>query len=152
MNVFFEQTRVGSLSINDRRQFPFQYSKKWLTSPDAFQISISLPMQEEIFPHNKVKSFFSNLLPEAAVRILIAKQLGISDKNDFMLLKRIGGECAGAQEKLALFYRVSVCIKSLINKVFSSDQKKMFQKGQKKGIKIEERTITIIFSGSPIFM
>ncbi|SDT85061.1 type II toxin-antitoxin system HipA family toxin [Desulfobacula phenolica] len=96
LNVFFEQTRVGSLSINDRRQFSFQYSKKWLTSPDAFQISISLPMQEEIFPHNKVKSFFSNLLPEAAVRILIAKQLGISDKNDFMLLKRIGGECAGA--------------------------------------------------------
>jgi serine/threonine-protein kinase HipA len=43
-----------------------------------------------------VKSFFSNLLPESAVRKLISKQLGISDKNDFMLLKRIGGECAGA--------------------------------------------------------
>ena len=96
LNVFFEQTRVGSLSINDRRLFLFQYSKKWLTSPDAFQISISLPMQEDIISHDKVKSFFSNLLPESAVRILIAKQLGISDKNNFMLLKRIGGECAGA--------------------------------------------------------
>jgi serine/threonine-protein kinase HipA len=96
LNVFFEQTRVGSLSINDRRQFSFQYSKKWLTSSDAFQISISLPMQEDVVSNDKVKSFFSNLLPESAVRILIAKQLGISDKNNFMLLKRIGGECAGA--------------------------------------------------------
>ena len=95
LNVFFGQTRVGSLNIDDRRLFSFQYSEKWLTSPDAFQISISLPMQEDIFLHDKVKSFFSNLLPESAVRKLIAKQLGISDKNDFMLLKRIGGECAG---------------------------------------------------------
>ncbi len=96
LNVFSGQTRVGFLMIDDSRLFSFQYSKEWLTSPDAFQISISLPMQEDIFPHDKVKSFFSNLLPESAVRKLVAKRLGISDKNDFMLLKRIGGECAGA--------------------------------------------------------
>lgn len=96
LNVFFGQIRIGSLSINDRRQFSFEYSKNWLASPDAFQISISLPMQDDILPHDTVKSFFSNLLPESAVRKLISKQLGISDKNDFMLLKRIGGECAGA--------------------------------------------------------
>ena len=70
LNVFFEQIRVGSLSINDRRLFLFEYSKEWLTSPDAFQISISLPMQEDIISHDKVKSFFSNLLPEPAVRKL----------------------------------------------------------------------------------
>ncbi len=96
LNVFFDQTRVGSLSINNRRQFSFEYSREWLESPEAFQISISLPMQEDRFPHDTVKYFFSNLLPESAVRKLISKQLGISDKNDFMLLKRIGGECAGA--------------------------------------------------------
>jgi len=96
LNVFFGQIRVGSLSIDSRRQFSFEYSRKWLDSPETFQISISLPMQEGGFPHDTVKSFFSNLLPESAVRKLISKQLGISDKNDFMLLKRIGGECAGA--------------------------------------------------------
>ena len=96
LNVFFKQIKVGSLCINDRRLFSFQYSKEWLDLSDAFQLSISLPMQEEIFSDDKVKSFFSNLLPESAVRELIAKRLGISDKNDFMFLKRIGGECAGA--------------------------------------------------------
>jgi serine/threonine-protein kinase HipA len=68
LNVFFEQIRVGSLGINDRRLFSFQYSKEWLSSPDAFQLSISLPMQEGIFTDDKVKFFFSNLLPESAVR------------------------------------------------------------------------------------
>ena len=80
LDVFFEQTRVGYLTIDDRRLFSFQYLKEWLTSPDAFQISISLPMQEEIFSHDKVKSFFSNLLPESSVRKLVSKRLGISDK------------------------------------------------------------------------
>jgi len=96
LNVFFVQTKVGSLSINDRRLFSFQYSMEWLGSPDSFQLSISLPMQEDMLSDDKVKSFFSNLLPESTVRELIAKRLGISDKNDFMLLKCIGGDCAGA--------------------------------------------------------
>lgn len=69
LNVYFEQTRVGFLSINDRRQFSFQYSKEWLTSPEAFQISISLPMQEKIFSNDKVKFFFSNLLPSARTEV-----------------------------------------------------------------------------------
>ncbi len=96
LNIFFEQTRVGSLAIDGKGMFSFQYDRQWLTSPDAFQISVSLPMQEDAFSHDKAKSFFSNLLPESAVKTFIAKKLGISDKNDFLLLKRIGGECAGA--------------------------------------------------------
>ena len=36
------------------------------------------------------------LLPEEANRALIAKSFGISKNNDFALLDRIGGECAGA--------------------------------------------------------
>jgi serine/threonine-protein kinase HipA len=96
LNVFFGQVRIGSLSINSRRRFSFEYSRQWLESPEAFRISVSLPLQEGAFPHDTVKSFFANLLPESAVRKVISKQLGISDKNDFMLLKRIGGECAGA--------------------------------------------------------
>ena len=57
LNVFFGQTRVGSLGIDDRRLFSFQYSKEWLASPNAFQISISLPIQEDVVSNDKVKSF-----------------------------------------------------------------------------------------------
>ena len=96
LNVFFGQALVGILSIDDQRDFLFQYSKKWISSSHAFHLSISLPMQEGVFSNDKVKSFFANLLPESAVKDLIAKRLGVSNKNDFILLKRIGGECAGA--------------------------------------------------------
>jgi serine/threonine-protein kinase HipA len=40
--------------------------------------------------------FFAGLLPEEDSRTLIAKSFGISDKNDFALLEKIGAECAGA--------------------------------------------------------
>lgn len=96
LNVFFKQTLVGILNLDDERKFSFSYSGKWLEAPDAFPLSISLPLQDDTFPDYKVRPFFANLLPESAVRGLIARQLGISEKNDFLLLKRIGGECAGA--------------------------------------------------------
>jgi len=96
LNVFFEQTLVGIIRLDDKRLFSFQYSKNWLEASDSFQLSVSLPMQKAIFPDDKARPFFANLLPESAVRELVARQLGISEKNDFMLLKRIGGECAGA--------------------------------------------------------
>jgi serine/threonine-protein kinase HipA len=35
-------------------------------------------------------------LPEGQLRDLIAQQLHVSGRNDFALLDRLGGECAGA--------------------------------------------------------
>jgi len=82
LNVFFGQIKVGSLSINSRRQFSFEYFRKWLESPEAFQISISLPMQEGGFPHNTVKYFFSNLLPESATGIC-CQEINFKTARDF---------------------------------------------------------------------
>jgi len=96
LNIFFNQTQVGVLSLDDKRLFSFSYSEKWLNDPGAFPLSISLPLGTTLFKDQKTRSFFANLLPESAVRELIARRLGISKKNDFMLLERIGGECAGA--------------------------------------------------------
>ncbi len=96
LNVFFNQSMVGILSLDDKRLFSFSYSGKWLEAPDAFPLSISLPLQDDTFPDHRAKPFFANLLPESAVRSLIARKLGVSEKNDFVLLKLLGGECAGA--------------------------------------------------------
>ena len=96
LHVFFEQSPVGVLHMNDDRSFSFHYTAQWLDTPHAFSLSISLPLHSEEHSGQHVKSFFANLLPEAATRQLVARRLGISERNDFMLLKRIGGECAGA--------------------------------------------------------
>jgi serine/threonine-protein kinase HipA len=43
-----------------------------------------------------VRAFFAGLLPEAEPRDRIASILGVSGGNDFAILERIGGDCAGA--------------------------------------------------------
>ncbi len=40
--------------------------------------------------------FFGGILPEESKRDQIARNLGISSRNDYAMLERIGGECAGA--------------------------------------------------------
>lgn len=59
-------------------------------------VSLSLPLREERFPHRACTPFFAGVLPEGRSRELIARILGVSETNDFALLERIGGECAGA--------------------------------------------------------
>jgi len=87
---------VGTLTQNDIGKMNFRYASEWLSHPKAHAISISLPLQEITFNFRACGGFFSGLLPEEDLRKTIAKNLGISAKNDFSMLERIGGDCAGA--------------------------------------------------------
>jgi len=48
------------------------------------------------FRQKDCHGFFGGLLPEEGPRQVVARILGISPRNDFSMLERIGGECAGA--------------------------------------------------------
>src|SRR6202020_2028449 len=72
------------------------YLEGWLVKPDAMSISRSLPLRAEPFSRNECRGFFAGILPEESNREIIARNLGISARNDFAMLKEIGGECAGA--------------------------------------------------------
>jgi len=80
----------------------FRYDHHWLEHRKS-PISISLPLRDEEFlPKDKIAHrFFSNLLPEGALREQIVQELKISN-TDFDLLRAIGGECAGALSILEL--------------------------------------------------
>ncbi len=86
---------VGTLALNAGR-LSFTYRAEWLQHPEAIALSASLPLQAEAFDDDRARPFFSGLLPEGRLRQLIAQQLQVSGRNDFALLDRIGGECAGA--------------------------------------------------------
>src|SRR4030042_1358645 len=94
--VFFQERLTGHLWLDKQRRFFFQYTQDWLKSPRAVPLSVALPLQEEAFENDRSRPFFANLLPEAQIRKIISRNLQISDKNDFALLEKIGGECAGA--------------------------------------------------------
>jgi serine/threonine-protein kinase HipA len=94
--VYLNVERVGSLEQDDSGLLQFFYDQSWLAKPGAIPLSRSLPLRNEVFTGKKARPFFAGILPEEEPRKQIAKILGISDTNDFAMLERIGGECAGA--------------------------------------------------------
>lgn len=96
LDVYFHEKIIGELVQDDHGDISFTYSKEWIEDPHAMAISCSLPLQLETFERKKCRTFFEGILPEQDQRKIIAKNLGISDKNDFSMLEKIGGECAGA--------------------------------------------------------
>lgn len=93
--VWYENRCVGTLWENERHILEFQYDNTWVATD--FPISYALPLTTQCYSASdgKAHRFFTNLLPEATARAHIVRDLKISD-NDFLLLKAIGGECAGA--------------------------------------------------------
>jgi len=96
LNVFLGQELAGELEQDESGTTRFQYAPAWLDSPNAMPLSASLPLRPEPFSRNETRPFFAGVLPEEESRRLIAKAFGVSDKNDFALLARLGAECAGA--------------------------------------------------------
>lgn len=86
---------VGRLWLDQRKQFCFQYESLWLER-SRIPLSLSLPLRPEPYLDDESHPFFANLLPEEKIRAVIARNLGLSLNNDFGLLERIGGDCAGA--------------------------------------------------------
>jgi len=95
LDVWLYADRVGTLALVDGR-LNFCYAPGWLSQPDAVALSASLPLQTDPFDDRKTRPYFAGLLPEGQMRRLIAQQFQVSGQNDFALLDRIGGECAGA--------------------------------------------------------
>lgn len=92
LNVYLNNDFVGILSKDDNGGICFQYDKNAKS-----QLSLSLPIREEVYLNKDCKGFFNGLLPESEhVRISIGKKYGINPKNDFSLLNAIGYDCAGA--------------------------------------------------------
>ena len=96
LNVYYDRVLTGQLIQDDGGRMNFQYDTAWLAKPEPIALSRSLPLQEESFTQKQCRGFFGGILPEEDNRKVIARILGISDKNDFAMLEQIGGECAGA--------------------------------------------------------
>ncbi|MDX9746825.1 MAG: type II toxin-antitoxin system HipA family toxin [Syntrophales bacterium] len=96
LDVYLGNDPVGQLRLDEKRRFVFQYDANWLGRDDAVPLSLSLPLRKEVYAEDSARPFFANLLPEGEIKRTIARRLQISARNDFAMLNRIGGECAGA--------------------------------------------------------
>jgi serine/threonine-protein kinase HipA len=96
LDVYLHNELVGHLIQDDGGQMAFDYAESWLQKPGATSLSQSLPLRNERFKRNECRGFFAGILPEESKREIIARNLGISARNDYAMLEQIGGECAGA--------------------------------------------------------
>jgi serine/threonine-protein kinase HipA len=96
LDVYLKSDLVGRLEQDDAGAMRFAYAEAWLSSKSAVPLSHSLLLRSARFTRKECRPFFAGLLPEENSRKLIAQAFGVSDKNDFAILEKIGGECAGA--------------------------------------------------------
>lgn len=95
LQVKIDGRLVGLLWLDERKNFCFQYDTGWLHH-SRLPISLSLPLQKDPFLDDLSHPFFANLLPEEKIKVVLARNLGVSLHNDYGILERIGGDCAGA--------------------------------------------------------
>ena len=96
LDVYLHRDLIGHLVQDDGGKMVFGYVESWLSRPGATPLSHSLPLRPKRFGRNECRGYFAGILPEASKRDVIARNLGISARNDYAMLERIGGECAGA--------------------------------------------------------
>lgn len=94
--VYLNSNHVGLLEESSDGLLQFTYATEWLERDHAVPLSRMLPLSPGTYDHKQVRPFFAGILPEEGPRAVIARILGISEGNDFAMLERIGGECAGA--------------------------------------------------------
>ena len=96
LDVYLQRDLAGQLIQDENGQLAFYYVESWLNNAKAVPLSHSLLLRKEKFSRNECRGFFAGILPDESKREIIAKNLGISARNDFAMLEQIGGECAGA--------------------------------------------------------
>lgn len=94
--------RIGTLTILPGEQTLFAFDQAYIDDPERPTLSLSFKdafggLIADLKPRNvRVPPFFSNLLPEGALREYLAKKAGVNPKREFFLLWMLGQDLPGA--------------------------------------------------------
>ncbi|MNI19697.1 Serine/threonine-protein kinase HipA [compost metagenome] len=72
------------------------YADAWRASPQAFPVSLSMPMDQAVWPPEVVVPWLMNLLPEGEPMRAMQRALGIAQEDVIGLVSAAGGDLAGA--------------------------------------------------------
>lgn len=95
--VLLDQTEVGRVRRNPAGRLSFTYDGRWQSSPEAYPISLSMPLASSEHGHARIDAFLWGLLPDNQ-RILEqwAGRFHVSARSAFGLIAAVGEDCAGA--------------------------------------------------------
>jgi serine/threonine-protein kinase HipA len=88
---------VGRVHNDARGRLTFVYDDEWRKAPDAYPLSLSMPIVSKEHGRSVVEAFLWGLLPDnEQVLARWAAKFQVSARNVFALISHVGEDCAGA--------------------------------------------------------
>ena len=90
-------TEVGRVHRDKRGRLKFVYDQAWRDAPDAYPLSLSLPLAAQEHGPTAIEAFMWGLLPDNELVLQRwAQKFQVSARNVFALMSHVGEDCAGA--------------------------------------------------------
>src|SRR5271170_4951704 len=101
--ALLEGREMGRVRRDPRGKLSFTYTEPWRAAPDAYPISISMPLALAEHGNAKIDPFLWGLLPDNEVVLdRWARRFHVSPRNPFGLIAQVGEDCAGAVQFVRL--------------------------------------------------
>ena len=89
--------RMGTVYRSGDGRLAFVYEPEWIASPEAFPLSLCMPLSADVHGNGAIKTWLWGLMPDDP-KVLDGwgKRFGVSTVDIVGLLTKVGEECAGA--------------------------------------------------------
>ena len=88
---------IGRVRNDPRGRLTFVYDDQWRNAPDAYPLSLSMPLAAKQHGPSVVQAFLWGLLPDNELVLgRWATKFQVSARNAFALISKVGEDCAGA--------------------------------------------------------
>lgn len=89
--------QTGRVLRDKHGKLAFAYHETWREAPDAYPISISMPLALSEHPNARIDPYLWGLLPDNEIVLSHwARKFHVSARNAFGLIASVGEDCAGA--------------------------------------------------------
>ncbi len=94
-NVYFKDKLAGVV-WQDENGYGFSYDSLYLAQADAVPVSLTLPLQEDVYNSNTMIPFFDGLIPEGWLLNIAVKNWKLNERDRMSLLLTVCKDCIGA--------------------------------------------------------
>lgn len=98
LTVLLDGQVVGSLTATaDTRLYRLRYDPSWMRDPEAYPVSLALPLTSPVHDGLGVRYWLRGLLPENEARLKeIEVEFSVSRDDPYAMLAYVGEDCVGA--------------------------------------------------------
>lgn len=100
--VAIAEDRILGEIRTTKNRLSLVYAGKWQNDPDAYPLSLSMPLTATEYGHSQIEPWLWGLLPDnEAILSGWGRRFHVSPRNPFALLSHVGEDCPGAIQLIA---------------------------------------------------